>query len=74
MLTFFCMPAIHSSVVIPKTKVHLVYVLLFVALGHKEACMPQWRFGLEPELLGVEYLHFQTPHSLINQSLKVHFE
>ena len=63
----FFMPAIHSGVVVLKTIVHSVYVLLFVTFGHKEACMRQWRFGLQPELLGVENSHFPTPHSLINQ-------
>ena len=29
---FFCMPAIHSGAVVLKTKLHLVYVLLFVVL------------------------------------------
>ena len=29
-----------------------VYVLLFEAFGRKEACMPPWRFGLQPELFG----------------------
>ena len=32
------------------------------------------RFGPQPELLELGNLHFQTPHSLINPSLKVHFE
>jgi hypothetical protein len=29
-LFLFCMPAVHSGVVVLKTKVHLVYILLFV--------------------------------------------
>ena len=43
MVTLLCdraIKSIHSSVVIFNTKVHLVYVLLFVAFGHNEACMP----------------------------------
>jgi hypothetical protein len=35
---------------------------------------PLLRYGLQPELLESETYHFQTPHSLINQSIKVHFE
>ncbi len=35
---------------------------------------PLPRYGLQPELLESETYHFQTPHSLINQSIKVHFE
>ena len=31
-------------------QVHLVYVPSFVAFRHNEACMPSWRFCLQPEL------------------------
>ena len=34
---------------------------IFAACGRKEACMPQWRFGLQPELFGSRKLAFSDP-------------
>jgi hypothetical protein len=44
-LFFFCMRAIHSGIVVLKTKLHLVYVLLFVDLQSQKnmhAIMEVW--------------------------------
>ncbi len=60
---FFCMPAIHSGAAVLKTKFALgLCPTVCLACGHKEVCMPLWRFGLTARLFEVKNLSIIRPH------------
>jgi hypothetical protein len=65
------MPAIHGGAAVLETKFALgLDTSVCLTCGHKEACMPLWRFGTTARTFEVKNLSIFIPHIVLINRVK----